>query len=72
MKQHLSVFLILILCSGCAKLVTVPVETAGKITCSAIFASGKVAAETVKAGGKVICCGIENPDGAAAAVALVP
>jgi len=72
MKRLLSVFLFGILFSGCTKLVTVPVETAGKITCCAISATGKVAAETVKASGKIVCAGIENPDGAATAAAMVP
>ncbi len=69
--------ILLVLCfpvlfSGCTKLVTVPVETVGKISCAAISAGGSVAAETVKAAGNVACSAIENPDGAAAATAMLP
>jgi hypothetical protein len=72
-----SIFLIrysaVLFLTGCShKLITVPVETAGKISCAALCASGKVAAETVKAAGSVACCAIENPDGAAAATAMIP
>ena len=61
-----------VLLGCCHKLVTVPVETTGKIACSAIGATGKVAAETVKATGHVAGCAINNPEGAAAAATLVP
>lgn len=61
-----------VLLTGCTKLITVPIETAGKISCAALSASGKVAAETVKAAGSVACSAIENPDGAAAATAMIP
>lgn len=59
--------------SGCAhQWVTVPLQTAGSVSCATLGASGKIAAETVKAAGKVVSSAIENPDGAAAAGAMIP
>lgn len=69
----LALITMLNLLSGCAhEWFTVPIKTAGSVSCAAISASGKVAAETVKAAGKVASSSIENPDGAAAASAMIP
>jgi len=49
MKRLLPAFLLLILVPGCTKLVTVPVETVGKVCCTTIKTTGDIAVGTVQA-----------------------
>jgi len=72
MNRILSALLLVFLLSGCAKLAVQTVKTAGDICCTTISTTGKVAAATVKATGHVVNSGVENPDGMAAAAAMVP
>lgn len=72
MKKLLSGLLLAALLSGCVKLATTTISTAGDICCTAIKTTGHVAAATVKAAGQVLSTGIENPDGASLAATMVP
>jgi hypothetical protein len=48
-----AVFLPLLLASGCTKMITVPIKTAGKVTITSIQVAGDVTVAGAKAGTKV-------------------